>query len=99
MNRVETVPRRREPAVLDMPFCSFTSAHQLSTGSDSGGITLPRASLAMSLIAPGSPDSRLRDTTGSPDLSGGKKGDSDPFMDLLFSGWNPDLPDPARLNQ
>lgn len=70
-----------------------------ASGSDSGGITLPRASLAMSLIAPGSPDSRLRDTTGSPDLSGGKKGESDPFMDLLFSGWNPDLPDPARLNQ
>ncbi|TEB39284.1 hypothetical protein FA13DRAFT_1656590 [Coprinellus micaceus] len=63
--------------------------------SDSGGITLPRASLAMSLISPGSPG----DSSGSPDLGGGKKaGDSDPFMDLLFSGWNPDLPDPARLN-
>jgi hypothetical protein len=49
----------------------------------------------MSLISPGSPG----DSSGSPDLGGGKKaGDSDPFMDLLFSGWNPDLPDPARLN-
>jgi len=52
----------------------------------------------MSLITPASPDTRFRDSTDSPDLNGGKKNDIDPFMDLLFSGWNPDLPDPARLN-
>lgn len=27
-----------------------------------------------------------------------QKNDSDPFMTLLFSGWNPDLPDPPVLN-
>lgn len=71
------------------------SASPGAGGSDEGGITLPRASLAMSLIAPGSDDG----DSSSPDVNGGKKGgDSDPFMDLLFSGWNPDLPDPARLN-
>lgn len=52
----------------------------------------------MSLIAPDSDDGRLEDSA-SPDPSTSKKGgESDPFMDLLFSGWNPDLPDPTRLN-
>lgn len=69
-------------------------------GSDAG-ITLPRASLAMNLIAPDTPESRLRSETGSPDMAAGKQagsGDSDPFMDLLFSGWNPDLPEPSVLD-
>ncbi|TFK30532.1 hypothetical protein FA15DRAFT_662503 [Coprinopsis marcescibilis] len=71
-------------------------------GSDSTGITLPRASLAMNLIAPETPETRFRSATGSPDMTASKQsgsgGDTDPFMDLLFSGWNPDLPEPAVLD-
>lgn len=75
-------------------------AGSLSRQSDAGGIALPHASLAlMNLIAPDSPGTRFRSASGSPepqDVSA--KSNSDPFMDLLFSGWNPDLPDPATLN-
>jgi hypothetical protein len=56
----------------------------------------------MNLIAPDTPESRLRSETGSPDMAAAGKqagsGDSDPFMDLLFSGWNPDLPEPSVLD-
>ena len=63
------------------------------------GISLPHASLSlMNLIVPDSPRT-LRSGSGSPELQDfSGKSDSDPFMDLLFSGWNPDLPDPATLN-
>lgn len=68
--------------------------------SDGGGITLPQASLAiLDLIAPDSPETRFRSSSGSPELQNvNAKPGSDPFMDLLFSGWNPDLPDPTTLN-
>lgn len=76
------------------------TAESLSRQSDAGGITLPHASLAlMNLIAPDSPGTRFRSASGSPELQDiSAKSNSDPFMDLLFSGWNPDLPDPATLN-
>jgi len=76
------------------------TAGSLSRQSDAGGITLPHASLAlMNLIAPDSPGSRFRSASESPELQDvSAKSNSDPFMDLLFSGWNPDLPDPATLN-
>ncbi|KIM48115.1 hypothetical protein M413DRAFT_439826 [Hebeloma cylindrosporum] len=72
----------------------------LSRQSDAGGITLPHASLAlMNLIAPDSPGTRFRSASGSPELQDvSAKSNSDSFVDLLFSGWNPDLPDPATLN-
>ncbi|KDR85087.1 hypothetical protein GALMADRAFT_233700 [Galerina marginata CBS 339.88] len=74
---------------------SASSGHQQS---DAGGIALPSLTL-MNLIAPESPESRFRSTSGSPELQNVSiKSGSDPFMDLLFSGWNPDLPDPATLN-
>lgn len=52
----------------------------------------------MNLISE-SPEARFRSESGSPELrhSSSKNG-PDPFMDLLFSGWNPDLPDPPVLN-
>ncbi|KAF7339400.1 hypothetical protein MSAN_02153900 [Mycena sanguinolenta] len=54
-----------------------------ANGSDNGGISLPHASLAMmNLISSDTSDARFRN----------------PLMDLLFLGWNPDLPDPATLN-
>ena len=66
--------------------------------SDSGGIALPQLNL-INIIASESPETRFRSASGSPvmhDVSG--RSSSDPFMDLLFSGWNPDLPDPTTLN-
>ncbi|KAJ6610076.1 hypothetical protein B0H10DRAFT_2061972 [Mycena sp. CBHHK59/15] len=69
-------------------------------GSDSGGISLPHASLAMmNLISPESSEARFRSESGSPDLRTiASQGSPDPLMDLLFLGWNPDLPDPSTLN-
>jgi hypothetical protein len=48
---------------------------------------------------PDSPELRLRGSTHSPELhTVSLKDNSDPFMTLLFSGWNPDLPDPPVLD-
>lgn len=79
------------------PPVATTSLHSRQE-SESGRIAIPRLTL-LSIIAPDSPETRFRSTSGSPglqDVSG--RSSSDPFMDLLFSGWNPDLPDPATLN-
>ncbi|KAJ7293658.1 hypothetical protein C8J57DRAFT_1269605 [Mycena rebaudengoi] len=68
-----------------------------SSGNSDGGISLPHASLAMmNLISPDS-EARFRSDSGSPDLRT-IASSPDPLMDLLFLGWNPDLPDPATLN-
>ncbi|KAF9015259.1 hypothetical protein BDQ17DRAFT_1340748 [Cyathus striatus] len=78
-----------------------SSVNQATRGTlQEGGITLPHASLAiMNLIGSESPELRFRSESGSPELlNSGRKSSNDPFMDLLFSGWNPDLPDPATLN-
>ncbi|KAJ6575202.1 hypothetical protein B0H19DRAFT_1127645 [Mycena capillaripes] len=71
-----------------------------SVGSDNGGISLPHASLAMmNLISPEASDSHFRSESGSPDLRTiASQSSPDPLMDLLFLGWNPDLPDPTTLN-
>lgn len=65
-----------------------------------GGIALPRASLSMmNMISPEIPDGQ-HPQDGTPQLSTAAKPNkikTDPFMDLLFSGWNPDLPEPAVL--
>ncbi|KIY62449.1 hypothetical protein CYLTODRAFT_438894 [Cylindrobasidium torrendii FP15055 ss-10] len=67
---------------------------------DKGGIALPHMSI-MSVLkseehaaSPSTTDSP--DSNGSSASSNGKKPDH--FMELLFSGWNPDLPDPVTLN-
>jgi hypothetical protein len=52
----------------------------------------------MNLITPDSPQQQARGGSGSPELTTAPKTGSDPFMDLLFSGWNPDLPDPNTIN-
>ncbi|KAJ7631002.1 hypothetical protein FB45DRAFT_793800 [Roridomyces roridus] len=69
-------------------------------GSADGGISLPHASLAMmNLIAPEASEARFRSESDSPDLRTiASQGSPDPLMDLLFLGWNPDLPDPNTLN-
>ncbi|KAJ7070957.1 hypothetical protein C8F01DRAFT_1108482 [Mycena amicta] len=69
-------------------------------GSDSGGISLPHVSLPMmNLVSKDAPETRFGSENGSPDLANVPSQNSpDPLMDLLFLGWNPDLPDPATLN-
>jgi hypothetical protein len=64
--------------------------------SDVLGITLPHASLSMVNLA----TAKSRGQSGSPELYAvnNDKPGQDPFLDLLFLGWNSDLPDPATLN-
>lgn len=47
-----------------------------------------------------SPVSQLRGSSGSPEMlqSAGSRGNDPVMMDVLFSGWDPDLPDPEVLN-
>lgn len=77
-----------------------TSSRPLS---DLAAISLPHASLSiMQMASPKNPESHIRSPTRTPEnvlntnvLHGPAV---DPFMDLLFLGWNSDLPDPATLN-
>ena len=67
-------------------------------GSDVGGKSLPHSSLALAdTITPESLEAQFRSTSGSPEFQNSLK-PSDAFVDLLFSGWDPDLPDPDTLN-
>ena len=88
------------------PSRHFTSGHRPGTSVSTGrspdssphdnGISLPHASLDLgSGAAANSPRSVYRGSTGSPDVLHGSNGDQ--YMDMLFSGWDPDLPDPATL--
>ena len=61
--------------------------------------SMGRASLERLPASENSPDLRFRGSTHSPELhTVSPKDSSDPFMALLFSGWNPDLPDPPVLD-
>ncbi|KAI0348501.1 hypothetical protein BDW22DRAFT_1320720 [Trametopsis cervina] len=52
-----------------------------------------------STTSQGSPESQLRGSTGSPEILHVSTNASDPLiMDMLFSGWDPDLPGPDVLN-
>ncbi|KAF5375241.1 hypothetical protein D9758_000188 [Tetrapyrgos nigripes] len=53
------------------------------------GISLPRAALVL--------DPQFRNDSSSPELRPVTSA-KDPFMELLFIGWNTDLPDPATMN-
>ncbi|RDX52046.1 hypothetical protein OH76DRAFT_238690 [Lentinus brumalis] len=65
-----------------------------------GGIILPHASLdVLSQLSPDSTDSHPRGSTSSPEMRQGMQQHiPDPLMDVLFSGWDPDLPDPDTLD-
>ncbi|XP_006454415.1 hypothetical protein AGABI2DRAFT_214436 [Agaricus bisporus var. bisporus H97] len=77
---------------------SQTSSLTRPTSSTSG-VSLPQASITMmNLIESDSPQHVGRNDSSSPELATATKSTTDPFMDLLFSGWNPDLPDPNTLN-
>lgn len=61
-------------------------------------ISLARTSLDRFMPSE-SPELHFRNDSHSPELRIlSPKDNSDPFMSLLFSGWNPDLPDPPVLN-
>ena len=65
-----------------------------------GGIVLPHASLdVLQNLSPIGSDSRPA-SVGSPELRhpGRVRSVPDPLMDMLFSGWDPDLPDPDTLD-
>jgi hypothetical protein len=77
------------------PLASSSANRQ---GSDVGGKSLTHSSLALAeVITPESLETQFRSTSGSPDFQNGIK-PSGAFVDLLFSGWDPDLPDPNTLN-
>lgn len=56
----------------------------------------------MNIVGSSSPETRFRSQSGSPasyTINNKQAGPGpDPFMDLLFLGWNSDLPDPATLS-
>lgn len=76
-----------------------SSVGALLQHSDIPGITVPHASMSMmNLTTPETSEARRQ--SGSPELFAlnGHKPSQDPFLDLLFLGWNSDLPDPGTLN-
>ncbi|KAF9532019.1 hypothetical protein CPB83DRAFT_848197 [Crepidotus variabilis] len=95
----------RQAASASSTTSDSTSRQEIITG-----ITIPQAPLSLVNIIPESPQSRFRNRSPSPNgrdvngggitnNAGGHRDDSpDPLIGLLFSGWNPDLPDPAVLN-
>lgn len=62
-------------------------------------MTMP-TTLVNVISAHNSPETRFQSTSQSPELHTihVKTIESDPFLDVLFLGWNPDLPDPVSLN-
>ncbi|KAI0830703.1 hypothetical protein BC628DRAFT_1312698 [Trametes gibbosa] len=85
------------------------NGHRITSGSSNGqtpenspnggGIVLPHASLdAVHQLSPDSTGSLQRGSTSSPELRHGNQVVPDPLMDLLFAGWDPDLPDPDTLD-
>ena len=78
------------------PLASSSANRQGSD--DVGGKSLPHSSLTLAdIITPESLETQFRSTSGSPDFQNSLK-PSNAFVDLLFSGWDPDLPDPNTLN-
>ncbi|KAL1951612.1 hypothetical protein VTO73DRAFT_761 [Trametes versicolor] len=89
---------------------SHHGGHRMASGSSSGqtpehspnggGIILPHASLdAVHHLSPDSTGSLARNSTSSPELRHGNQHVvPDPLMDMLFAGWDPDLPDPDTLD-
>ncbi|KAI0330575.1 hypothetical protein GY45DRAFT_1250588 [Cubamyces sp. BRFM 1775] len=86
------------------------NGHRIGSGSSNGqtpesspnggGIVLPHASLdAVHQLSPDSTGSLPRGSTSSPELRQvTRQSVPDPLMDMLFAGWDPDLPDPDTLD-
>ncbi|EKM61148.1 uncharacterized protein PHACADRAFT_247554 [Phanerochaete carnosa HHB-10118-sp] len=71
----------------------------LSSPNGGSSVVSPTLEIA-SGVSMESPVSQLRGSSGSPQTlqSGGSRGNDPIMMDVLFSGWDPDLPDPEVLN-
>ncbi|OBZ80089.1 hypothetical protein A0H81_00957 [Grifola frondosa] len=71
-----------------------------SPNGSGSGIVLPQASLEMMhRFSSDSPESQFRGSSGSPELRQSGGGSiPDPLMDMLFAGWDPDLPEPDVLS-
>ncbi|KAG6820117.1 hypothetical protein H0H93_005264 [Arthromyces matolae] len=71
---------------------------------DSGGLPMPHAPVSMINVAGPNETTELhfRSQSRTPEnivnTTTNRQNVVDPFMDLLFLGWNSDLPDPATLN-
>ncbi|KAI0639794.1 hypothetical protein C8Q77DRAFT_1214234 [Trametes polyzona] len=102
------VPISRNPSPTQEP--AERNGHRIASGSSNGqtpenspnggGIVLPHASLdAVHQLSPDSTGSLPRGSTSSPELRhGNHQAMPDPLMDMLFAGWDPDLPDPDTLD-
>ncbi|KAI0361192.1 hypothetical protein OH77DRAFT_1585344 [Trametes cingulata] len=77
-----------------------SNGHTPDSSPNGGGIVLPHASLdAVHQLSPDSSGSLPRGSTSSPELrQGNHQPMPDPLMDMLFAGWDPDLPDPDTLD-
>ncbi|KAG6829381.1 hypothetical protein H0H92_004649 [Tricholoma furcatifolium] len=87
----------RAPGILYADAVSLPS----SSSQISGGISLPASLPVTNPTA--SPPFHIRSETRTPEIlnntaDGCPASSPDPYIDLLFLGWNPDLPDPATLN-
>ncbi|OSD03577.1 hypothetical protein PYCCODRAFT_1434486 [Trametes coccinea BRFM310] len=101
-NSRSTSPRHAQLTHNGARYGSGSSNGQTPESSpNGGGIVLPHASLeVMHQLSPDSTGSQPRGSTSSPELRQGNNRQSmpDPLMDLLFVGWDPDLPDPDTLD-
>lgn len=60
------------------------------------GISAAQVQIDMTkTLAVDSPDSQMRASTSSPEML---QGGTDPLMDMLYVGWDSDLPEPEHLN-
>lgn len=97
-------PSRRMQLAMNGNVMASGSSHSGRTPEESpvaGGIVLPHASLdVLGHLSPTSSGSRPG-SVGSPEIRhihSHARSVPDPLMDILFSGWDPDLPDPDTLD-
>ncbi len=76
---------------------SSTRVRSPNSSPNGNGIVLPQAPLdIVNAVSMNSPDSQFRGSTGSPELRQ-PSSHSDAFLDILYPGWDPDLPNPDVL--
>jgi hypothetical protein len=83
-----------------VPISPSSSGLSPPGGSPNGHVATMQPTLEIPVgTAPDSPGSQIRGSTGSPEMpqANNSRGNG-AMMDMLFSGWDPDLPDPDVLN-
>jgi hypothetical protein len=82
-----------------VPQPQASSSASVITHDITGTSLSPPSNAILDFLTP-SPETRFQSASLSPDLpnTSALAIEPDPLMDLLFSGWNTDLPDPATLN-